>query len=143
MPLYYLLVSMVIATSFAQDTCHQFSPNERSDITSTCGAAVDYPFFLPKSSTLSSLEKAARSALGSNEFLLVSSKCLVNYKKLICGSIYLKCHPGVNLSNTTSFNSNLYPLSSELSVPFMRPCMQVGHNFYFKFRFTLHRKTIM
>ena len=131
---------MVIATSFAQDVCHQFSPSEQSDITSTCGAAVDYSFFLPKSSTLSSLEKAARSALGSNEFLLVSSKCLVDYKKLICGSIYLKCHPGVNLSDVTSFNNNLYPLSSGPSVPFMRPCLQVCHYISFKFQWTLHRR---
>lgn len=139
MPFYYLLVSVAIATSFAQDACLHFSPSERSAITSTCGAAVDYSFFLSSSSTLSSLEKAARTALGNNEFQLVSSECLINYKKLVCGSIYLKCQPSVNLSDVLTFNNKLYPpsiSSSGLSIPFTRPCMQVSrHSWRNRFNF--------
>lgn len=118
------IMPALLATVLAMDRCVQFSTVEQSMITSTCGSAVDYTFYLRNSSTLSTLETAARLLLADSEFLFLSSECLVNYKKLVCSNIYLKCQPGVDLLNTTTFNRDIYKTVS-FPVPFTRPCKQV------------------
>lgn len=119
----YLLPAL-LATVLALDKCVQFSNEERNAITSTCGSAVDYPFYLQDGSTLSNLETAARLLLADSEFIFLASDCLVNYKKLVCSSLYLKCHPGVDFLNTSTFNNDIYKTVS-YPVPFTRPCKQV------------------
>lgn len=119
----YLLPAL-LATVLALDKCVQFTKEERNAITSTCGSAVDYPFYLQDLSTLSSLETAARLLLADSEFIFLASDCLVNYKKLVCSNIYLECQPGVDFLNTTTFNHDIYKNVS-FPVPFRRPCKQV------------------
>jgi hypothetical protein len=118
------LMPALLATVLALDKCVQFSNEERNAITSTCGSAVDYPFYLQDGSTLSSLETAARLLLGDSEFIFLTSNCLVNYKKLVCGNVYLKCQPGVDFLNTSTFNYDIYKTVS-FPVPYTRPCKQV------------------
>ena len=124
MNLSFLKLSAIIVTASSTDICYTFSTEERYAVTSTCGAAVDYSFYLKSGTILLSLENDARVLLKEPNFLISSSACLVNYKKLVCSSVYMKCQPGLIMNNNSTYNKNIY---SNHPVPFTRPCKQVKY----------------
>ena len=124
MILSFLKLSSIILTASSTDICYSFSTDERYAVTSTCGAAVDYNFYLKSGTTLLSLENDARGLLKEPNFAISSSACLVNYKKLVCSSVYMKCQPGIIMNDNSTFNKNVYP---NHPVPFTRPCKQVKY----------------
>ena len=124
MILSFLKLSAIIVTASSTDICYSFSPDERYAVTSTCGAAVDYNFYIKSGTTLSSLENDARGLLKETNFAISSSACLVNYKKLVCSNVYMKCQPGLVMNNSSTYNKNIYP---NHPVPFTRPCKQVKY----------------
>jgi hypothetical protein len=117
-------MSLLMAT-FALDACVNFSATDRTSMSSTCGAVVDYPFYLRSDLSLYNLEAEARGLLGKEEFLFLTTDCLANYKKLVCSNVYLKCQPGVVMSNTSTYNTKIYSNLGSYRVPFTRPCQQV------------------
>ena len=121
----YLESMALVMTSFSADSCLNFSAIERTSLSSTCGAVVDYPFYLPSSLSLSKLEAKARNLLGREEFFFLTPECLANYKKLVCSNVYLKCQPGVVLADTSTYNHLIYSDLGSYRVPFTRPCQQV------------------
>ena len=94
-------------------------------MSNTCGAVVDYPFYLSSNSSLTKLEAEARDLLGKEEFFFLTTECLANYKKLVCSNVYLKCQPGLVLSDTSTYNQRIYSNLGSYRVPFTRPCQKV------------------
>lgn len=130
-----ILFGLVIPAK-ALDSCYSFSTDEQYAITSSCGAAVDYPFYLKSGTTLFSLENAARILLTDQKFVFSSLACIVNYKKLVCSNIYTKCQPGLIMNDTSTYNKNIY---SNHPVPFTRPCEQVRYYYHLAI-FSCHRQ---
>lgn len=124
MLLSFLILFATIVPATASDSCYDFSTEERYAITNSCGAAVDYSFYLKSGTTLSSLENAARTLLTDQRFVFSSTACLVNYKKLVCSNVYMKCQPGLIVSDISTYNQDIY---SNHPVPFTRPCKQVRY----------------
>ena len=121
------LVSMTLEmATFATDSCVTFSATDQTSMSNTCGAVVDYPFYLRSNSSLSNLEAEARNLLGKEEFFFLTTECLANYKKLVCSNVYLKCQPGVVLSDISTYNQQIYSNFGSYRVPFTRPCQQVS-----------------
>ena len=115
----------LIMASFALDSCVTFSATEKTSMSNTCGAVVDYPFYLSSKSSLFKLEAEARDLLGKEEFFFLTTECLANYKKLVCSNVYLKCQPGLVLSDTSTYNQRIYSDLGSYRVPFTRPCQKV------------------
>jgi hypothetical protein len=91
-----------------------------------CVGVVDYPFYVKPGDTLKSLETAARTLLGSLSLMQLGSTCIPNYVALTCANIYLKCVPGVDVKNPTTYDMTIYnSVGQTFGLPFQRPCKSV------------------
>ena len=127
MILSFLSMFALIVAAISSDVCYEFPTSERYSPVSVCGAAVDYSFYLKSGTTLASLESEARLLLNDQRFVFSSTACLVNYKKLVCSNIYIKCQPGLIINDNSTYNKEIY---SNHPVPFTRPCRQVAKHHY-------------
>ena len=117
---------MVLSTP----SCQYFHLNSTESLFSTCSDAVDYDFYVPTHTSLADLEEMARSLLNNSAYqYFIPNACLVSLKKLVCANVYLKCQPGVDLSDTSTWNTNIYPSLGQyvpsIPLPYQRPCMSV------------------
>lgn len=98
-------------------------------LTSTCGNAVDYPFYLPAGYSLNFLEKTARSLLNNTGILILPNSCQVALKKQVCSNVYLKCQPGIDLTDLTTYNYKIFSdFNLNVPLPFQRPCKSLCVN---------------
>ena len=111
----------------APGTCARLVFSSAQDqLTTFCAGAVNYPFFLPTQTNLSVLNAIAinrTSALMS----MLPIACQVDIKKLICANVYLRCPVNISLTNTSTWNFNIYP-TVPYPVPFQRPCVNICTN---------------
>jgi hypothetical protein len=89
-----------------------------------CAGTVNYPFYLAPGQSVASLTIAAQQALNNTALLQFSQGCLQKIIAYKCSKIYLKCHSNVVLSDTNTYNTQIYP-SDNFPVPFQKPCLSV------------------
>jgi hypothetical protein len=95
-------------------------------LTNPCVGVVNYPFYVKQGSTLATLETTARTALGGINLMQLGSGCLPNVIALTCANIYLKCFPGVDVTNTATYDPSTYnSVQQTFGLPFQRPCKTV------------------
>ncbi len=113
--------ALVEATyDFSTGTCKTLSG---SRLTNPCVGVVDYSYYLPSGTTEASLASTASIKLNATVISSAPSACQSNLVRYVCASIYLKCKTGVVLSDTTTYNYDIYsPLSVTYGVPYLRPC---------------------
>jgi hypothetical protein len=123
-------VSKHFHTTATSPQCVSFAFSSALEaLTSTCGNAVDYPFYLPAGYSLNFLEKTARSLLNNTGLLILPNSCQVALKKQVCSNVYLKCQPGIDLTNTSTYNYKIFSdFSINVPMPFQRPCKSVCVN---------------
>jgi hypothetical protein len=98
-----------------------FSPSQA--LASTCYNAVDYLFYIPSGSSLSSLEASVRMMLSKPGLSLLPNTCQLAIKKLLCANTYLRCPPNISLANISTYNYDIYSdLNLSYARPFQRPC---------------------
>ena len=127
MILSFLSLLAIIVAAISSNVCYEFPISERYSLTSSCGSAVDYSFYLKSGTTLAYLESKARLLLTDQRFVFSSTACLVNYKKLVCSNVYMKCQSGLIVGDNSTYNKDIYP---NHPVPFTRPCRQVAKHHY-------------
>lgn len=103
-----------------------------------CSYAIDYPFFLPAGYAATDLDTLAKSKLDDSRLSIAPVGCQIALKKLVCSNIFLKCQPGVDLTELSPYStwnfgiySDLVPVpipSPGVPVPFQRPCKDVCDN---------------
>jgi hypothetical protein len=91
-----------------------------------CAGTVNYPFYLAPGQSIATLTVASQQALNNTALLQFSSPCLKKIIAYKCSKIYLKCHTNVVLSDTTTYNTLIYPpMADNYPVPFQKPCLSV------------------
>jgi hypothetical protein len=92
----------------------------------TCSDVVDYDYYVPFGKSLQILEDIVNTKLNNTKLSILPSACLVALKKLVCSSVYLKCQPGISMSNPYSWNFDIYnDVGIPFPVPVQRPCVSV------------------
>lgn len=86
-------------------------PLEAADYSSVCSEAVDYNFFYDDTMSLADLNQLALEQLDGVPLEFLPHECVVDIKKLLCASVYLKyITPATNTIYSSSY------------LPFERPC---------------------
>lgn len=119
-----------VKTMSSNPTCATWSFTSPMEVLgSTCYNAVDYSFYIPAGLTVDYLESLARSALSNSGLSMLPNACQIALKKLVCSNIYLKCQPGIDLSNFGTYNYMIYNEGGlTIPMPFQRPCQSVCNN---------------
>lgn len=116
----FVLIGCLYIHNSIAATCQSQPP---VGLGSFCSGAVDYSYYLPDGMETSDLNAYALKALtGGNQLSIMPTQCQASIKKLICSSVYLKCQPGIDLTNVLTYNFKIYP---GIPMPFQRPCMSV------------------
>lgn len=108
----------------------QSCANLTSSLTTVCSGVVDYEYYLPPTVDAGALNTMASDQLASASLILPQA-CLVGLKKLTCANVYKKCVPGVDFSNTATWNDWTYENITGVSstkLPFMPPCQSLCTN---------------
>lgn len=135
----FLLFSCGFFTSFisalfdySQGSCVSFPSSTSSEgiqlrLVNPCVDYVNYPFYLHPGESLQDLTQTIHKTLNNTLLLQMPQTCLTKVVAFNCAKVYLKCKNGVDLSNTTTYNYQIYShdLSIHYGVPFQRPCLSV------------------
>eukprot|EP01041_Mallomonas_annulata_P004071 gene4071-8099_t len=107
-----------------------------------CSDAVNYDYYLAPGYTTEMYNYAAIGLLNASTLAILPTGCQASIKKLVCSNVYMKCPPGVILTDdsqtgwnpsiysdiqndiTALYTANIFPLP-KISVPFQRPCKSV------------------
>lgn len=107
-------------------SCENLPNTAEYRLINPCAGTVNYPFFLPAGRSLKQLEINARSALNSTVLLAVGDSCGQSIISMVCAGIYLRCHAGVDFTNTSTYNTHIYSINSPgFATPVDRPCLSV------------------
>jgi hypothetical protein len=112
---------------FGSGSCKTLSPAGR--LQNPCAGIVNYSYYVPATKSDAQLAALARATLNSTLIPSVSMSCQQHVVRYACSQIYLKCQPGLDLSNASTYNSLVYPAATTITVPFQRPCKSVCTEF--------------
>jgi hypothetical protein len=112
------LVHSQICTSILDGT----ALDQKLILVNPCARVVDYLYYLPAGVTKEKLERDAKALLDKLTLRILSATCQASIIELTCASVYMKCQPGVDLSDPDTFNTAIY---ANLPLPFTRPCSSV------------------
>eukprot|EP01040_Poterioochromonas_malhamensis_P001830 gene1830-1959_t len=92
-----------------------------------CAGIVNYAYFSFGTLTPKFLETTARTKLSAALLTQLSQDTLNSLVRLTCANIYLKCYNNVDVTNTSTYNYQIYQFASSITfgVPFYRPCVTV------------------
>ncbi len=126
-----VLSLLLLATSLnlveSAASCTTLDSSTPSKLVNPCAAVVDYSFYLPNGYTLANLATAANSRLSSTSLKVLTTSCQNALRNAVCASVYLKCQPNIDLTNTATYNFAPYQqdLSVTFPLPMQRPCAKV------------------
>lgn len=125
-----IFVTQVHSYTFSQGRCitPSFTVNKR--LVNPCQLAVQYSFYLPPGKTPLDLINSVNARLNASFILSYPVACQQAMLKHYCSTTFLKCQPGVSLTNNATYNYQIYQndTGNYLGVPVQRPCATVCTN---------------
>lgn len=117
----YISIANIV---LAPGTCKYLGSSTEERLVNPCVFAVNYPYFHPTGTSDLQLLERVNASLNSTAILNYPKACQSALIRYACADVYLKCPDGIDLTNTSTYNYQIYQndTHTRYPLPIMRPC---------------------